>query len=127
MYKCKHCNEIFENRFIMASHTKWCDKNPKKYIHITKCNKETNLAWYENVCKINQSEDKIKRQKESLNEYLKYHTPHGGRASTEEKEKERRRKISVAMKKIQIVVDIDMELEEVRNVSMKVKLLERFH
>jgi hypothetical protein len=39
MYKCKHCNETFENNFLLSNHIRWKHKEQLTYV-CDKCNKE---------------------------------------------------------------------------------------
>ncbi len=80
MFKCKYCNEEFENAKKVAAHTKWCKQNPNRGIGVLKtkqrycvvCGKE--IVWDKKhkskVCNNENCKKEIKKHSEKTKKIL---------------------------------------------------------
>lgn len=66
---CKYCNKEFTNVKSGASHTKWCQSNPNRYIPFEHINVKGRKGWSKGLTK--ETDDRVRRNSESLKEGYK--------------------------------------------------------
>ncbi len=98
MHNCKFCDREYENPKSVASHTKWCNRNPNKKIPFENINKKSKLRTDINN-RINKNKSKIDKTIKTLKDkYKSGELKPPMELITEEKEIERRVKLSNSAK-----------------------------